>query len=88
MAGALRMSELGDREIRWVRPILWIMFIHPFHLVLSALAHWLNREQAAIIEYLQEENRVLRDRFGPNRLRFTDSERRRSVQKLDYNGES
>jgi putative transposase len=75
------MSELADREIRWVRPILWIMVIHPFHLVLSALAHWLNREQAAIIEYLQEENRVLRDRFGPNRLRFTDSERRRLAVK-------
>ena len=32
------------------------MSIHPFHLVLSALAHWLNREQAAMIDYLKEEN--------------------------------
>ena len=53
------------------------MFIQPFHLVLSAMAHWLNREQAAIIDYLHEENRVLRDRLGPKRLRFTDAERRR-----------
>ncbi|MFT5108627.1 MAG: hypothetical protein ACI8XO_003717 [Verrucomicrobiales bacterium] len=30
------------------------MFIQPFHLVLSALAHWANREQAAIIDYLRE----------------------------------
>ena len=57
------------------------MFIHPFHLVLSALAHWANKEQAAIIDYLREENRVLRDRLGPGRLRFTDAERRRLAAK-------
>ena len=55
------------------------MSIHPFHLVLSALAHWANREQAAIVDYLREENRVLRDRLGAKRLRFTDAERRREV---------
>ena len=43
------------------------MSIHPFHLALSALAHWANREQAATIDYLREENRVLRDRLGPKR---------------------
>ena len=32
------------------------MFIQPFHLVLSALAHWANREQAAIIDYHSERN--------------------------------
>jgi putative transposase len=53
------------------------MYIHPYHLVLSALAHWTNREQAAIIDYLREENRVIRDRPEPKRLRFTDAERRR-----------
>ena len=57
------------------------MFIHPFHLVLSAPTHWANREQAAIIDYLREENRVLRDRLGPRRLRFTDAERRRLAAK-------
>ena len=35
------------------------MSIHPFHLALSALAHWANREQAATIDYLREENRVV-----------------------------
>ena len=59
----------------------WVMFIHPFHLVLSALAHWLNREQAAIIDFLREENRVLRDRLGSKGLRFTDAERRRLAAK-------
>ncbi len=40
-----------------------------------------NREQAVIIDYLREENRVLRDRLGPRRLRFTDAERRRLAAK-------
>jgi len=57
---------------------------HPFHLLLAALAHWVNREQSEIIDCLREENGVLRDRLGSNRIRFTDAERRRSVQKLDY----
>ena len=47
----------------------------PFHFVVLALAAWLNREQQAAIEYLQEENRLLRQRLGPKRLRFTDRER-------------
>ena len=57
------------------------MFIHPFYLLLSALAHRANREQAAIIDYLREENRVLLDRLGPRRLRFSDAERRRLAEK-------
>jgi putative transposase len=57
------------------------MYIRPIHLVVAALAHWVNREQAAIIEYLQAENRVLRDRLGDRRLRFTDAERRRLAVK-------
>ena len=32
------------------------MSIHPLHLVLPALAHWVNREQAAIIDYHRERN--------------------------------
>lgn len=57
------------------------MFIQLFHLVLSGLAHWVNGEQAAIIDYLREENRVLRDRLGSKRLRFTGAERRRLAAK-------
>ena len=41
------------------------MFIHPFQLVLSALPHWDNREQPAIIDYLREENGILNARLGP-----------------------
>ena len=45
------------------------------------LAGWVNRHQLDVIEYLQEENRVLKERFGGTRLRFTDAERRRLARK-------
>ena len=34
-----------------------------------------------VIDYLQEENRVLREQLGPRRLRFTDGQRRRLAAK-------
>jgi hypothetical protein len=45
------------------------------------LAGWVNRHQLDVIEYLQEENRVLKERLGSRRLRFTDAERRRLARK-------
>jgi transposase InsO family protein len=44
-------------------------------------AGWMNRSQQDIIEYLQEENRVLREQLGRRRLRFTDRQRRRLAVK-------
>ena len=35
-------------------------------------AGWVNRSQQGVIEYLQEENRVLRERRGGKRSRFSD----------------
>jgi putative transposase len=40
-----------------------------------------NRSQQDVIEYLQEENRVLREQLGGRRLRFTDGQRRRLAAK-------
>jgi putative transposase len=51
--------------------------VRPLRLVAVALAGWLNRRQAAAVEYLKEENRVLRSRLPEGRLRFTDDERKR-----------
>jgi transposase InsO family protein len=46
--------------------------------LLLAVAGWVNREQQAVIEYLKEENRVLRGKLpAGRRLRFNDDERRR-----------
>ena len=41
----------------------------------------IQRRQQALIEYLIEENLVLRKKLGPKRLRFTDAERRRLALK-------
>ncbi len=38
-------------------------------------AGWVNRSQQDAIEYLKEENRVLREQLGARRLRFTDDQR-------------
>ena len=46
-------------------------------MMLVAVVGWVNREQLAIIDYLTEENRVLRELHGKRRLRFTDDQRRR-----------
>jgi putative transposase len=52
-----------------------------FRLVLATFAGWVNREQQAVIDYLQEENRVLKQQLGGRRLRLTDSQRRRLAAK-------
>jgi len=51
--------------------------LDPFRLLLVAVAGWMNQEQQQIIEYLREENRVLRAQIGDRRLRFDDDQRRR-----------
>ena len=45
----------------------------PFQLLVATLAGWVNRNQQDVIEYLQEENRVLREHLGGRRLLFTDA---------------
>ncbi len=57
------------------------MFSIPMQMMLVAVAGWVNREQLAIIDYLKEENRVLRELHGKRRLRFTDDQRRRLAVK-------
>jgi hypothetical protein len=42
---------------------------------------WVNRQQQAVIDYLLEENRVLRAAQGSRRLRLTDDQRRRLAVK-------
>ena len=38
-----------------------VMHLNPWHILLLATAGWMNREQGAVVEYLKEENRVLRE---------------------------
>ena len=44
-------------------------------------AGWVNRHQLEVIAYLQEENRMIKERLGGRRIRFTDAERRRLARK-------
>ena len=37
-----------------------LMKAHAWQILVVALAGWLNRQQQDVVEYLQEENRVLR----------------------------
>jgi putative transposase len=49
----------------------------PIRLPLVTIAGWLNRHQQHVIEYLMEENRVLKAQMKGRRLRLTDDQRRR-----------
>jgi transposase InsO family protein len=49
-------------------------------------AGWVNRGQQDVIEYLLEENRVLREQLGGKRLLFTDRQRRRLAAKAKVIG--
>jgi transposase InsO family protein len=52
-------------------------------LLLATFAGWVGRKQTAIIAYLVEENRVLKEQLksGGKRVRFTDDQRRRLAAK-------
>ena len=54
---------------------------HQLQFLLVALVGWINRQQRDVIEYLQEENRVLREQLGARRLRLTDDQRGRLAAK-------
>ena len=51
--------------------------LDPFHFLLLTLAGWMNQRQLLMIDYLREENRVLREQLGGRRLRLNDDQRRR-----------
>ena len=43
--------------------------------LLMIAAGWIHRHQLIVIEFLQAENRLLKDRLRGRRVRFTDAER-------------
>jgi len=51
--------------------------LNPFQFVVTALAGWVNQQQSDVVDYLREENRVLREQLGGRRLRLSDDQRRR-----------
>ena len=55
--------------------------LDPFQFVVIAIAGWMNQHQQQVVEYLLEENRVLREQIGSRRMRFNDDQRRRLAVK-------
>ena len=67
------------------------MTAHARQILVVALAGWLNRQQQDVVEYLQEENRVLREHLTGNQrmkvLIVDDSSDTPTLRKLpEYGG--
>ena len=54
-----------------------IMTLTPWRFFLVALAGWMNRRQQEAIEYLREENRILREKLGHKRIILNVAQKRR-----------
>ena len=52
-----------------------------FRLMLVSLVGWMNQQQNHVIDYLQEEVKVLQEQRGRSRPRFTDDQRGRLARK-------
>src|SRR5215471_12284823 len=55
--------------------------LDPFQFLLIAVSGGMNHRQLQVIEYLREENRVLREQLGGQRVRLNDNQRRRLAVK-------
>ncbi len=71
---AIADSGIGSSYVEVVK-------LHSWHFLVALVAGWLQREQSAMLDYLKEENRVLREQLSGKRLRFTDAQRRRLARK-------
>ena len=58
-----------------------IQRLDPLRFMLISFAGWINQHQRDVIEYLQEENRIVRDQLGDKGLRLSDDQRRRLAVK-------
>jgi len=55
--------------------------LDPFTFLVVSISGWINQRQQQVIEYLVEENRVLREQIGNRRMRFTNDQRCRLATK-------
>ena len=53
------------------------MSVQPLQFLLLLFAGWVNRKQLDVIEYLKEENKILREQLGEKQIHLTDNQRRR-----------
>jgi putative transposase len=57
------------------------MTLNPWTFIVVAVAGWMNRQQQEVISYLQEENRILREKLGGKRLLLNAEQKRRLAVK-------
>jgi hypothetical protein len=55
--------------------------LDPFTFLVVSISGWINQRQQQVIEYLIEENRVLREQIGNRRMRFSNDQRCRLAAK-------
>jgi hypothetical protein len=60
--------------------------LDPFRLLLISVAGSFNQQQRDALDYLREENRVLREQLGNKRLRLNDDQHRRLAAKAKMLG--
>ena len=60
--------------------------LFPLQYLIVTLALWLNRQQQEVIDYLKEENRLLKAKLGGRKMQFTDAERRRLAVRVKVVG--
>ncbi len=60
--------------------------LHPLRALLLTVSGCVNRHQQGVIEYLLEENRVLKEQLKGRKLRLTDDQRRRLAAKAKVLG--
>jgi hypothetical protein len=72
--------RLGDNGNPMLKPL------DPFRFLLSAVAGRMNEHQLQVIDYLREENRVLREQVDGRRLHLSDDQRRRLAAKAKVLG--
>ena len=51
--------------------------LYPWQFAQISVAGWMNRQQKAIIDYLIEENRILKEQLRGRRPRLNNDQRRR-----------
>jgi hypothetical protein len=56
------------------------MTFKPWQFFMVALAGWMNRQQQEVIEFLREENRVLREKLGHKRIILNVAQKRRLAE--------
>ena len=70
-------EELTESACHDIHQAFSVRELETWQLMLISLAGWLNRHQQAVIDYIKEENRILKEQLGGKRPQLNDGQRRR-----------